>query len=110
MQVPLVGFDRDNYNDLAFASQKVDTLRYEILQVPDPKCGHIYAADEIFRILEAEKRLEFGMSPTTTITSSGLPLRFVPFEGATIAEEEAMDGVCTTEMQYRALDPQGLAS
>jgi hypothetical protein len=108
MSIPLVAYDLDNYNGLG--TQTVDTLSYEILQVPDPKCGHIYPADDSFRILEEQKRLEYGLPPTTTITNSGLPLRFVPFEGATIAEEEAMGGTCTTDLQYRVLDPQGLAS
>jgi hypothetical protein len=110
LSVPLVAHDHDNYNDLVLASLGVDTLRFELLQVPFPKCGHIYAKGETLRILESAKRLEYGLPPTTIISSAALPLRFVPFEGATIAEEEAMGGACTTELKYRALDSQGLPS
>jgi len=87
-----------------------DTLHFEILQVPNTRCGHIYERGESLRILEAEKRVEYGLPPTTTISVEGLPLRFVPFEGATIAEEEAMNGVCSTELRYRAIDSYGLVS
>jgi len=105
--IPLVAQDLDNYEDRSLESSGAEALHFEIEVVPDKKCGQIYKKGYSVRIRSSE---EFEGNLERTIQAEDLPLRFVPFEGASIEEEEAMGGACNTLLQYRALDSQNLKS
>eukprot|EP00927_Polykrikos_kofoidii_P067368 TRINITY_DN62863_c0_g1_i1.p1 TRINITY_DN62863_c0_g1~~TRINITY_DN62863_c0_g1_i1.p1 ORF type:complete len:1733 (-),score=224.79 TRINITY_DN62863_c0_g1_i1:96-5084(-) len=101
LSVPLVSHDMDNFENLP-SSVGADIVTYEIFEVPDPKCGYVYGKGQQLRILEASSRAVYGLSPTTLVPLSWLPLRFVPFEGTTFVEEQAMGSACSTVLRYRA--------
>lgn len=95
----LVSLDPDNFREFSEEVVDRDSVRFEILEFPDPVCGLLHKNGVATAVPVVDR-----WPPTEVVYTRDLPLRFAPFAGATILEQRALGDACSTSLAYVARD------
>eukprot|EP00929_Paragymnodinium_shiwhaense_P062639 TRINITY_DN31279_c0_g1_i1.p1 TRINITY_DN31279_c0_g1~~TRINITY_DN31279_c0_g1_i1.p1 ORF type:complete len:1602 (-),score=266.71 TRINITY_DN31279_c0_g1_i1:421-5226(-) len=109
VDVELLGYDPDNYLDHSLSSSLEDAVEFILTDTPEPGCGYLYGHAQKTRILDSKTRQELGLPLQQSISSSMLPLRYVPVDRTSTAEGQDTAEACDTKLTYRVRGTGGLS-